>query len=79
MDQAAKAAEFLQTFGGWGVSVVLLVGIIYLYRTMNTLLERRNQQIIDVLRETTAMLQQNVDFLQRAERLLERVERFLDN
>ena len=79
MDNMTQMAEFLQTFGGWGMSVVLLAAIIYLYRSMNSLLEKRNQQFIDALRETTAALQQHSDDSRRVEALLQRVERLLDS
>jgi uncharacterized protein YpuA (DUF1002 family) len=78
-------AEFLQTFGGWGVSVVLLAGIIYLYRSTNKLLEKRNEQFIAALTETTKTLQQSNDESRRNEEVmrdvkltLERVERRLE-
>jgi hypothetical protein len=71
-------ARFLQTFGGWGVSVILLAGIIYLYRSTNKLLEKRNEQFIEALKETTAALQQNNDESRRVEEVLGRVERRLD-
>ena len=71
--------KFLQDFGGWGVSVILFLGIVYLYRTMNAILERRNEQFIEVLRETTAALQQNSDTSQRVDKTLERVERLLNS
>jgi uncharacterized membrane protein YgaE (UPF0421/DUF939 family) len=74
----SKTAEFLQTFGGWGVSVIVLMCLFYLYRDTSKLLEKRNEQFIDVLRETTAMLQQNTDNSYRVQKLLERVERYLD-
>jgi len=73
-----EVAQFLQTFGGWGVSVIVLAGIIYLYRSMNKLLEKRNEQFIEALKETTATLQQNNDESRRVEMVLTRVERVLD-
>ena len=73
-----ELAEFLQAFGGWGVSAVLLFGIIYLYRSTNKLLEKRNEQFIGALKETTAALQQNNDESRRVEAALVRVERALD-
>jgi len=79
MDNMTKMAEFLQTFGGWGLSIILIAAIMYLYRSMNSLLEQRNQQFIDALRETTAVLQQSHDESRRVEALLQRVERLLDS
>ena len=77
--QMDQMAIFLQKFGGWGMCVVLLVGIIYLYRSTNKLLERRNEQFIEVLKETTAMLQQNSSEARRVESLMGRLEHFLEN
>lgn len=74
-----ELAKFLQTFGGWGVAVVFLVGIVYLYRSTSKILEKRNEQFITALKETTAALQQNNDESRRVEAVLTRVERILDN
>lgn len=74
-----EIAKFLQTFGGWGVSAVFLAGIIYLYRSTSKILEKRNEQFIEALKETTAALQQNNDESRRVEAVLSRVERLLDN
>ena len=74
-----ELAEVLQTFGGWGMCAVLLFGIIYLYRSTNKLLEKRNEQFIEALKETTAALQQNNDESRRVEATLARVEKALDN
>jgi len=78
MENMTTVALFLQTFGGWGMCVILLAAIIYLYRSMNVVLERRHNEIVDVLRETTALLQQNADQARRVEAVLGRVERILD-
>lgn len=73
-----EVAQFLQTFGGWGVSVMLLGMLIYLYRATNSLLEKRNEQFIEALRETTKALSDNSDDSKRIEAVLMRVERILD-
>lgn len=78
MEPVSNLAQILQTFGGWGVSAVLLFGIFYLYKTTNQTLEKRYEHIAEVLKETSAMLQQNVDELKRVESLLQRVERELE-
>lgn len=72
-------ALFLQKFGGWGVATILFVAIVYLYRSMNKTLDKRNEQFIEALKETTAALQQNSDESRRVEQVLQRVERHLDN
>ncbi len=79
MGKLEAFAQFLQTFGGWGMTVVLIGGIIALYRSMSNLLEKRNDQIREVLRENAALLQQNAQQNERVEELLRRVERVLDN
>jgi len=78
-------AKMLETFGPWGICVLLVAGIVYLYRSTNKLLERRNEQFIEALTTTTTAMQQNADesrrtqqILERTERVLERVERILD-
>lgn len=73
-----EVAEFLQTFGGWGVSVVLLGLLIYLYRSTNNLLEKRNTQFIEALKETTEALNQSNNQSTRVEAVMTRVERNLD-
>jgi len=73
-----EVAQFLQTFGGWGVSVVLLGLLIYLYRSTNRLLEKRNEQFIETLRETTNALSTSSDDSKRIEAVLARVERLLE-
>jgi hypothetical protein len=74
-----EIAEFLQTFGGWGVAVIMLGLLIYLYRSTNNLLEKRNTQFIETLRETTEALNQSNEQLRRVEAIMTRVERNLDN
>lgn len=73
-----ELAQFLQTFGGWGVAVVFLGLLIYVYRSFNNLLEKRNEQFIEALRETTNALSTNSDDSKRIEAVLTRVERLLD-
>lgn len=78
MTNFESMAEFFQTFGGWGVSAVLLTGIIYLYKTQITAQTEKDKQFIDVLKETVSVLQQNADRNDRVEAVLSRVERLLD-
>lgn len=79
MDVGKEIAAFLQTYGGWGVSVILLGMIFYLYKSMNKLLEKRNDQFIEVLRECTALLQQNNDLNERVETMLRNVAKTMDD
>ena len=78
MNTMTDTAEFLQTFGGWGVAVIFLVGIVYLYRSTNSLLEKRNEQFIEALKETTEALQTANDESKRVEVVMNRVEKVLD-
>jgi hypothetical protein len=78
MDKIEALAQFLQNFGGWGVCVVLILAIIYLYKSMSTLLEKRNDQFREVLKETSVFLQQNAQQNERVEGLLRRIERILE-
>jgi Na+-transporting methylmalonyl-CoA/oxaloacetate decarboxylase gamma subunit len=73
-----EIAEFLQTFGGWGVAVLFLSLLIYLYRSTNNLLEKRNTQFIEALKETTETLSQSNEQSKRVEAVLTRVEGRLD-
>ena len=78
MSTLKELAELLQVFGGWGVSAVLMIAIFYLFRSMNKDRYERDKQFMDVLKETTAALQQNTDAAKRAEAVLQRVENRLD-
>jgi Na+-transporting methylmalonyl-CoA/oxaloacetate decarboxylase gamma subunit len=73
-----EVAQFLQTNGGWGVAVVFLGLLVYVYRSMNNLLEKRNEQFIETLKETTKALSDNSDDSKRIEAVIMRVERLLD-
>ena len=79
MDSGKEIADFLQTYGGWGVSVIFFGMIFYLYRSMNQLLEKRNDKFIEVLRESTALLQQNCDLSERVETILRNVTKMMDD
>lgn len=70
----ATVAKILEEFGAWGMCAILIAAIIYLYRSMGALLEKRNDQFVELLKETSAVLQTIVDQNNRIERLLDRVE-----
>jgi len=78
MDEGKLVAELLHIYGGWGVSVVFLGMIAHLYRTMNSLLEKRNDQFIAVLKEGTAILQQNSEKSERVEEMLRAVAKLME-
>ena len=71
-------AKILEQFGAWGMCAILIAAIIYLYRSMGALLEKRNDQFVELLKETNAVLQTIADQNKRIERVLDRVETKLD-
>jgi len=85
-------AGVLQVYGGWGMTVILMAAVIALYKNTGKILEKRNDQFVDVLRECGTVLGQTEDKLrevsdrlvqftnvnERVLRLLERVEDRLD-
>lgn len=73
-----QLAEMLQNFGAWGICAVLICAIVYLYRSSNILLEKRNDQFVELLRETNALLHSLSDQCLRVEQILDRVERKLN-
>ena len=66
-----SVAEFLQHYGGWAVSIFLVIAIVYLYRSMNGLLERRNAQLVGLLAECKAVVAENKIFMDRVEDTIE--------
>ena len=77
-----SGAKILDTYGAWGMCMILVAGIVLLYRSMSRVIEDRNQQLVDLLKETTAVLTQardtNRDVAEtnrHTDDLLERVER----
>jgi len=69
-----ETVEILEKFGAWGLCGILLGAIGCLYRSMSALLEKRNEQFVDLLRESNAVLQTIADQGKRIERVLDRVE-----
>jgi len=74
----ADMAKMLEQFGAWGMCVVLIAAIVYLYRSMGSLLEKRNDQFVELLKETSIVLQTISEQNKRIERILGRVEHRLD-
>ena len=58
--------------------VVLIIAIVYLYRTQMALLEKRNDQFIEVLQEVGVLLETVSNSNNRVESILDRVERKLN-
>jgi hypothetical protein len=56
LDTVAKITLFLQQYGGWALSVILMVAIVYLYRTMGGLLEKRNNELKALLVECKTVI-----------------------
>lgn len=84
-----QLGKILETGGPWTICALLVFGIVYIYRNTNKtidkvheqyseLLERRNDQFIEALQQTSAALQASTDEAQRVENVLGRVERILD-
>ena len=54
-------AKFLQVYGGWGMCVVLIAGIVLLYRNANKTIAAQNVQLQQLLRETIEVLTRTRD------------------
>ena len=60
----------LQTYGPWSMCAILIFGIVALYRTMLNLLEKRNDQFLEVFKECNTLLTQISDSHERIEALM---------
>lgn len=78
VDTATQVAQFLQTYGGWGISVILAFTIVKLYlhlcraiREKDTLIQELNTthhaEMVAVVRECTGVLTAVREALQRCE------------
>jgi F0F1-type ATP synthase membrane subunit b/b' len=70
MNDMTSMAEFLKVYGGWGVAVVAIIGLVALYRHTGKLLESRNDLIVDILRDATANVEQCTKTNEKVESLL---------
>ena len=61
IDQAERIAQILQTYGGWGMCAILIVGIVALYWSMSKVISRQNEQLQALLVETATVLTQARD------------------
>ena len=59
MLEPSSIAQILQLYGGWGLSAILICGIVALYRHMGRLIEKRNEQFIELLRENASQIEQS--------------------
>jgi len=86
-------AEILQQYGGWGVASLLVFTVAYLYWSFSKQLEKRNDELIAMVRdvwhtmeiqnstnrEVENFLRINKEQTARTERLLGRIENELNN
>jgi hypothetical protein len=72
-----EIAKFLQEYGGWAVSVLLMVAIVYLHRFTSNLLEQRNAQLVHLLEECKSVVAENKVFMDNVEGELETVSKIL--
>ena len=67
VDQLTKITQFLEQYGGWAVSVIMMAVILYLHRTTSNLLEKRNNELKSLLAECKSVIAENRVFLDRVE------------
>ena len=84
--QLQQLAEILQSLGGWGIAIIEGFVIAYLYSSNKSEKEDMDEQFIEILKETTAMLQENAflqnqvrEELQKAEARLEELSQLTKN
>ena len=68
-----SAAEFLKVYGGWAMTVILLVLICWLFRYFSGLLEKRHDQYAQLLVEAIAALKQSKESSDSVRTTLERL------
>jgi len=69
-----ELAEFLQNYGGWGVSVFFAVMWMRDRKQFGTLLEDRHKEFVGVIREDAAVMTTLDESIKRCESVLNRVE-----
>lgn len=79
--ELTAAAEFLHSYGGWGLSVILMAAIAVLHknklelrRQMTDLLEKRTTELMSIVRESTAVIAQHHTERELIETMVRRVE-----
>lgn len=77
MSELSSVAELLQLYGGWGMCAILIVGITYVYKSMGAILEKRNDQFIQVLNDVGSLLRTVNDSNDRIESLMGKVRALL--
>ena len=78
MDTAEKIVQMLQTYGAWGMVVILLGGVYGLWCYSCRILERRHKEFTTVLEETTKALAATAQAQERTSKTLEKATEVLE-
>jgi hypothetical protein len=65
VDTLKSLADFLYSYGGWALSAILMMALVFLYHSMSTLLERRNNELKTLLAECKSVVAENRIFMER--------------
>lgn len=79
MDLATKLVSFFESYGAWGLVVVLMGVVVYLYRDFKNVVDKKDmliqelntthhKEIVDVVKECTGVLTTVNESLERCER-----------
>lgn len=71
-------AMLLEAYGPWALVAILIVGIVFVYRSMSALLDKRVDQLIDVIGQSTAALEQAAEREKESTELMRRVDVHLE-
>ncbi len=74
IDALSQFAIFLKEYGGWAFSIILMLAMVYLYRTTSSLLEKRNNELKALLAECKSVIAENRVFMNRVEDAVDRGE-----
>ena len=76
-ENLSELATFLHDYGGWAITVILLIAIFYLHRTTSALLERRNNELKALLAECKSVVAENKVFMTQVGDAMENSERVI--
>lgn len=79
IDTVKEIIKLLQEYGGWALSVILMAAIVYLHRSMSALLEKRNDELRQLLAEHKEVLGENRIVLDRNEAMTVKVKEALED
>ena len=79
MTASEQVARFLESYGPWGLCVILLGAIYWLFKYFMGLLEKRNEQLKELSTEATVALKQSKESNDKLMQQLDRLERRLDD